>query len=462
MTEGDKSSPPLALIADQWPSSCYLKCGCPCTRCLLKAGLGWREKERDGANVGGTKRRAGRHDGWLVSVSTSMNFTDQRWSSNPVDTQEHHPRDHPLTPNDHPGAPRDRPETPNDCPETPRDYPGAPSDSPVTPSTDALYNALLIDEGQPRQEVVIPRSGLPLSGRSRSYGARERTLELPHHSHHGAIAAGCPTLIKPSEVVPTFSKLLSELIPKYPDPAAVASHWAVFRRSRRFSRSDGSHILDRQRPSRPYHQGNGGQASDADGPRAGREDPHYHRDSVKRGGEDLCVAARTVVWGKVNNEIMVSRCIETALGLLAVYFASRTRLWCYGLDVSDIRAELGCFCVSPVGLRFMLGLTFTMLSFDVGERKRINRAGGRAMRIYCGTDDERKDHVQSLGARSAVCFGCRIIGLETTKQLRGCGIRNCMRHADICVACVVASILRNSEQLLKAGAHGVGHYVLSA
>ncbi|KAF6755241.1 hypothetical protein DFP72DRAFT_1122961 [Ephemerocybe angulata] len=36
---------------------------------------------------------------------------------------------------------------------------------------------------------------------------------------YGAIAAGCPTLIKPSEVVPTkFSKLLSELVPKYLDP----------------------------------------------------------------------------------------------------------------------------------------------------------------------------------------------------------------------------------------------------
>ncbi|KAF5331387.1 hypothetical protein D9611_011805 [Ephemerocybe angulata] len=36
----------------------------------------------------------------------------------------------------------------------------------------------------------------------------------------GAIAAGCPALSKPSEIVPTFSKLLSELVPKYLDPAA--------------------------------------------------------------------------------------------------------------------------------------------------------------------------------------------------------------------------------------------------
>ncbi|KAF6741821.1 Aldehyde/histidinol dehydrogenase, partial [Ephemerocybe angulata] len=35
-----------------------------------------------------------------------------------------------------------------------------------------------------------------------------------------AIAAGCPALIKPSELVPTFSKHLSELVPKYLDHAA--------------------------------------------------------------------------------------------------------------------------------------------------------------------------------------------------------------------------------------------------
>ena len=36
----------------------------------------------------------------------------------------------------------------------------------------------------------------------------------------GAIAAGCPAAIKPSEILPAFSVLLAELIPKYLDPAA--------------------------------------------------------------------------------------------------------------------------------------------------------------------------------------------------------------------------------------------------
>ncbi|KAF6755220.1 hypothetical protein DFP72DRAFT_897538 [Ephemerocybe angulata] len=36
----------------------------------------------------------------------------------------------------------------------------------------------------------------------------------------GASTAGCPAFIKTSEVVPTCSKLLAELIPKYLEPAA--------------------------------------------------------------------------------------------------------------------------------------------------------------------------------------------------------------------------------------------------
>ncbi|KZT21750.1 aldehyde dehydrogenase [Neolentinus lepideus HHB14362 ss-1] len=38
----------------------------------------------------------------------------------------------------------------------------------------------------------------------------------------GAIAAGCTAVIKPSELVPAFSALLAELIPKYLDPEAYA------------------------------------------------------------------------------------------------------------------------------------------------------------------------------------------------------------------------------------------------
>lgn len=36
----------------------------------------------------------------------------------------------------------------------------------------------------------------------------------------GAIAAGCPAAVKPSELAPNYSKLLAELVPNYLDPAA--------------------------------------------------------------------------------------------------------------------------------------------------------------------------------------------------------------------------------------------------
>ncbi len=38
----------------------------------------------------------------------------------------------------------------------------------------------------------------------------------------GAIAAGCPVVMKPSELVPTFCDLIARLVPQYLDPAAYA------------------------------------------------------------------------------------------------------------------------------------------------------------------------------------------------------------------------------------------------
>lgn len=35
-----------------------------------------------------------------------------------------------------------------------------------------------------------------------------------------AIAAGCPCVVKPSEISPTYSQLLADLFPKYLDPSA--------------------------------------------------------------------------------------------------------------------------------------------------------------------------------------------------------------------------------------------------
>lgn len=38
----------------------------------------------------------------------------------------------------------------------------------------------------------------------------------------GAIAAGCPVVLKPSEATPNASTLIAKLVPKYLDPAAYA------------------------------------------------------------------------------------------------------------------------------------------------------------------------------------------------------------------------------------------------
>ena len=38
----------------------------------------------------------------------------------------------------------------------------------------------------------------------------------------GAIAAGCPTVLKPSECTPNVAALIAKLVPRYLDPAAYA------------------------------------------------------------------------------------------------------------------------------------------------------------------------------------------------------------------------------------------------
>ncbi|KAI0824887.1 aldehyde dehydrogenase [Trametes gibbosa] len=47
-------------------------------------------------------------------------------------------------------------------------------------------------------------------------------IVLTMHPFVGAIAAGCPTVIKPSELVPAVSQLLAELFPRYLDPEGFA------------------------------------------------------------------------------------------------------------------------------------------------------------------------------------------------------------------------------------------------
>ncbi|KAF6744073.1 hypothetical protein DFP72DRAFT_930190 [Ephemerocybe angulata] len=100
----------------------------------------------------------------------------------------------------------------------------------------------------------------------------------------GAIAAGCPPLNKPSEVVPTFSKHLSELVPKYLDHAAY--HAALG------SVPETTKILELKwaRIARYHLRSRSGERSDTDDPRAGREG-YRHLQWCESWGGRVCVSS---------------------------------------------------------------------------------------------------------------------------------------------------------------------------
>ncbi|KAF6741827.1 hypothetical protein DFP72DRAFT_861423 [Ephemerocybe angulata] len=112
---------------------------------------------------------------------------------------------------------------------------------------------------------------------------------------------------EPSEIVPRFSKLLAELIPKYLDPAAYRRA-GLFRGSRGVLNSNstlpkvkanalrrGTHLLHPQRARRPHYLRRGGEASEVNDRRAHREESRHHRrvqpwrGRAKGGGTEDCV-----------------------------------------------------------------------------------------------------------------------------------------------------------------------------
>ncbi|KAF6741826.1 Aldehyde/histidinol dehydrogenase [Ephemerocybe angulata] len=124
------------------------------------------------------------------------------------------------------------------CPTHLLPTPTSPASSKKTPTPSPT-----LDEGKPRQEVMVAEIGVVI-GRALK-GAKELEswawramveeeakgvvliispwnwpIILAFQTLCSAIADGCPALIKPSEVVPTFSQLLSALVPKYLDQAA--------------------------------------------------------------------------------------------------------------------------------------------------------------------------------------------------------------------------------------------------
>ncbi|KAF6755219.1 hypothetical protein DFP72DRAFT_847784 [Ephemerocybe angulata] len=187
----------------------------------------------------------------------------------------------------------------------------------IQENADALCHALWLDEGKPRQEDVVAEIGDV--GRSLK-GAREletrgrggmrilwriqvggMTMKLPHNHNRPAplraIAAGCPAPTKPSEVVPKFSKILSELVPNY-----LALRRAVFRRLRRFFwslNSPRAHTFYTARP--PQRNISAAAAKDLTPMTLGLGGKSPVIIDGVNWWRELVVEARSFVWGNVDN-----------------------------------------------------------------------------------------------------------------------------------------------------------------
>ncbi|KAF6765588.1 Aldehyde/histidinol dehydrogenase [Ephemerocybe angulata] len=198
----------------------------------------------------------------------------------------------------------------------------------VQENADALCQSLWIDEGKPRQEVVMAEIGavigralkgakdleswvgggaeigedVKLEGWQEAWKARvEKKAKgvvliispwnypviLTFQPLCGAIAAGCPALIKPSEVVPTFSKLLAELVPKYLDPAAYRVALGGVPEITKILELKWAHI---------FYTGNGRVARIISAAAA----KHLTPMTLELGGKSP-VIIDGVMWGKVNN-----------------------------------------------------------------------------------------------------------------------------------------------------------------
>ena len=120
----------------------------------------------------------------------------------------------------------------------------------------------------------------------------------------GAIAAGCTWVLKSSEYSPTFSALITHLIPKYLDPDAYAVVNGASPETTRLLELRWDHII--------YTGGN----------RVGRivaaaAAKHITPVTLELGGKspvfidasntDLEIAAKRVLWGKIQNAGQVSR-----------------------------------------------------------------------------------------------------------------------------------------------------------
>ncbi|KAI6046580.1 aldehyde dehydrogenase [Pisolithus marmoratus] len=113
----------------------------------------------------------------------------------------------------------------------------------------------------------------------------------------GAIAAGCCAVIKPSEAVPHFSKLLAELVPKYLDASAYRVINGAVPETTKILELQWDHI---------FYTGNGRIARIV----ASAAAKHLTPCSLELGGKspvvvdasyDMELAAKRILWGKCNN-----------------------------------------------------------------------------------------------------------------------------------------------------------------
>lgn len=113
----------------------------------------------------------------------------------------------------------------------------------------------------------------------------------------GAIAAGCTAVLKPSELVPTFSQLLADIMPKYLDPNAYGIVNGYVPETTKLLELQWDHI---------FYTGNGKVARII----ASAAAKHLTPMTLELGGKspviidstcDIDLAAKRILWGKCNN-----------------------------------------------------------------------------------------------------------------------------------------------------------------
>ncbi|KAG2065876.1 aldehyde dehydrogenase [Suillus decipiens] len=113
----------------------------------------------------------------------------------------------------------------------------------------------------------------------------------------GAIAAGCTAVLKPSELAPTFSQLLEEIVPKYLDPNTYRVVNGAVPETSKLLELQWDHI---------FYTGNGRVARIV----ASAAAKHLTPLTLELGGKspviidsayDIDLAAKRILWGKCNN-----------------------------------------------------------------------------------------------------------------------------------------------------------------